>query len=287
MSKLFTTILNNRIETFCVNNDRISDAQFGFKKGHSTVDAMFILLSIVQKHLIEKQRLYVCFVDLKRCFDSINRNALWYKLYKTGIQGRLLRVIRDMYSKVKSCVKQCNSYSEYFEYAVGLRQGEVISPILVSLFMEDLELFLQNDANSGMLIDEIVLIVLLFADDMAVIGRSIEELQTSLDLLHTYCNTWGLEVNTEKTKIVVFRNRGQIRNNEIWTYNGNIIDVVEEFNYLGAIFNYNGSFVKNQEHIVGKSLKALNALLYNCKKIKLKPKLLCQLTPLFNIYFRI
>ena len=277
MSKLFTTILNNRIEMFCVTNDKISDAQFGFKRGHSTVDAMFILLSIIQKRLIEKQRLYVCFVDLKRCFDSINRNALWYKLYKTGIQGRLLRVIRDMYSKVRSCVKQCNSFSEYFEYAVGLRQGEVISPILVSLFMEDLELFLQKDVNSGLLIDDIVLIILLFADDMAVIGRSVEELQESLNLLHTYCNTWGLEVNTEKTKIVVFRKRGQKRIDEIWTYNGDILDIVDDFNYLGTIFNYTGSFTKNQDHVVGKSLKALNALLYNCSKIKLKPKLLCQL----------
>ena len=277
MSKLFTTILNNRIETFCVNNNRISDAQFGFKKGHSTVDATFVLLSLIQKFLNEKKRLYICFVDLKRCFDSINRNALWYKLYNTGIQGKLLRIIRDMYSKVKSCVKQCNSYSDYFEYAVGLRQGEVISPILVSLFMEDIELFLQDGDNSGLIIDDIVLILLLFADDMAVIGRSVEELQNSLDLLYTYCNTWGLEVNTDKTKIMVFRNRGQIKRNEVWRYNGALIDVVDNFNYLGSIFNYNGSFLKNQEHIIGKALKALNALMFNCKKIKLKPKLLCQL----------
>ena len=126
--------------------------------------------------------------------------------------------------------------------------------------MEDLELFLQKDVNSGLLIDDIVLIILLFADDMAVIGRSVEELQESLNLLHTYCNTWGLEVNTEKTKIVVFRNRGQIRIDEIWTYNGEILDIVDDFNYLGTIFNYTGSFTKNQDHVVGKSLKALNAL---------------------------
>ena len=66
---------------------------------------------------------------------------------------------------------------------------------------------------------------------MAVIGRSVEELQNSLNLLHTYCNNWGLEVNTEKTKIVVFRNRGQLRIDETWTYNGEIIDVVDKFNY--------------------------------------------------------
>ena len=188
--------------------------------------------------------MYVCFVDLKRCFDSINRNALWYKLYKSGINGKLLRIIRDMYGKVKSCVIHCNSYSEYFEYAVGLRQGEVMSPILVSLFMEDLELFLQDTCNSGLLFDDVILILLLFADDMCIIGKTVDELQHNLNLLLTYCNTWGLEVNAEKTKIMVFRNRGPVRREETWKYNGVPIDIVNDFNYLGTVFNLHWYFYK-------------------------------------------
>ena len=50
-----------------------------------------------------------------------------------------------MYNKIKTCVRGCNSYSDFFEFAVGLKQGEVISPALFSLFIEDLELFLQGD----------------------------------------------------------------------------------------------------------------------------------------------
>lgn len=63
-----------------------------------------------------------------------------------------------MYSVVKSCVKHCNSFSDFFGYSVGLRQGEIMSPVLVSLFLEDLELFLQDDVNSGLLIDDIYFI---------------------------------------------------------------------------------------------------------------------------------
>ena len=74
-----------------------------------------------------------------------------------------------MYENVKSCVKACSSYSDYFNYAIGLRQGEVMSPLLVSLFIEDLELFLQKDTTSGSSIDDIALILLLFADDMAIV----------------------------------------------------------------------------------------------------------------------
>lgn len=281
LSKLFTTILNKRIESFCEQNDIISDAQFGFRKGRSTVDAVFVLMSLIQKYLNENKRLYVVFVDMMKCFDSIYRNALWLKLYKIGIQGKLLRIIRDMYQKVKSCVKACSTYSDYFQYAIGLRQGEVISPVLFSLFVEDLELYLQNDVTSGIHINDIVLILLLFADDMAILAKTPEELQHHLNLLKTYCDTWGLKVNNSKTKIVVFRKRGGLLPNEVWSYNGHNIEVVNDFNYLGTVFNYTGNFALNQEHLHGKALKALNTLLFNCKKFDLKPKILCQLFDAF------
>jgi len=80
----------------------------------------------------------------------------------------------------------------------------------VSLFLEDLEMFLQGNTNSGILIDDIVLNILLFADDMAIFGNNPEDLQNNLNLLHDYCNTWGLEVNGDKTKIMVFRKRGNV-----------------------------------------------------------------------------
>jgi len=93
-----------------------------------------------------------------------------------------------MYSKVKSCVKQMSSFSDYFSYAVGLRQGEVMSPLLFSLFVEDLELYLQNDVNSGLVTDDIIILLLLFADDMAIVGKTPCEIQNHLDNLHAYCN---------------------------------------------------------------------------------------------------
>ena len=98
-------------------------------------------------------------------FYSIYRHALWLKLFKTGVKGKILRIVKDMYDEIKSCVKHLNSYSDSFSYSVGLRQGEVISTVLVSLFLEDLELFFQDKVSTGILIDDIVLILLLFADD--------------------------------------------------------------------------------------------------------------------------
>ena len=69
-------------------------------------------------------------------------------------------------------MRSCNSYSEYFEYAIGLRQGEVISPVMFSLFVEDIELHMQSKVGFGIQTDDIMLIMLLFADDMAIFAKT-------------------------------------------------------------------------------------------------------------------
>ena len=103
-SKIFTSVLNNRIMKW---------AEFGFRKNRSTIDAIFILNAIVNKVLNSKQRLYCAFIDLKAAFDNIYRNALWFKLHKCGINLKIVNIIKNVYTNVKSCVRHCNSYSSF------------------------------------------------------------------------------------------------------------------------------------------------------------------------------
>jgi len=60
---------------------------------------------------------------------------------------------------------------------------------------------------------------------------------------------------------MLFRKRGNIKEEEKWVYNNNDLEVVSDFKYLGTVLNYTGSFVLNQETLAGKGLKALNVLL--------------------------
>ena len=62
---------------------------------------------------------------------------------------------------------------------------------------------------------------------------------------------------------MVFGKGGDVRPNEIIVYKGNIIDVVNDFNYVGTIFNYTGTFAINKKHLKGKTLKSLNVLMAN------------------------
>ena len=85
LGKLFTAVHNQRLIKWSQNNDIITDAQFGFRPGYGTVDAIFILHSIISHTLAKTKRLYCAFVDFKMAFDSIDRCKLWYKIAKIGI----------------------------------------------------------------------------------------------------------------------------------------------------------------------------------------------------------
>ena len=259
-SKLFTSVLNQRLKQWAVDNDTITDAQFGFKANHSTVDAVFILKYLIDKHLQAKKKLYCAFIDLKKAFDSISRSSLWYKLINSGIDGKLLKLIRSMYQKVKLRVKGLNSLTNLLDCDVGLLQGEIMSPILFSIFLNDLEMQLSDNDNDGITIDQRSLYLLLFADDAAIFSETREGLQKSLDNLEIYCNKWNLTVNVDKTKVMVFHKGGILAQNEHWTYNNQELEIVNTFNYLGVVLSSGGSFIPAAKALADKALKSMNGL---------------------------
>ena len=120
IGKIYTSILNRRI-TFYVNMyGKISEAQFGFREGYSTIDNAFILNSIIERYLAKKKgKIYVCFVDFKRTFDSVNRQKLWSVLKTNGLKGNLFKVVKSMYESVKACVRINGECTDYFECTEG------------------------------------------------------------------------------------------------------------------------------------------------------------------------
>ena len=263
MGKLFTSVLNARLLKWDGENNIITDAQFGFRPGHSTVDAIFILQTLINKYLKKKGgRLYCCFVDYRKAFDFIDRGRLWGKLIKQGINGKMLNIIKSLYENVKSCVKHDGMLSDYFSNKIGLFQGEVLSPILYSLYVNDCEMHFLKHHCPYIELQLMTFFLLMYADDMVLIAESPAALQHLLSELYCYNNEWKLELNTDKTKIVVFRNGGTIKKDEKWFYNDTEIEVVNQFNYLGMLFNYNGKFSVTQKHIADQGRKAYFAV-YN------------------------
>jgi hypothetical protein len=218
MGKLFTFILNERLKLFLEYNKILCEEQAGFRKGYSTSDHIFTLNFIIGLYLNKGKRLYGAFVDYRKAFDSIHRITLWKKLVSYNIDGYFFKVIHNMYSMAKSCVKNGSVISRFFDCNSGVRQGENLSPLLFALFLNDLNTYLSThyagltswckDMNEKLPDDELdifrKLCILLYADDTIILAESPHQLQKALDGMAEYCRKNKLKVNERKTKIVVF-----------------------------------------------------------------------------------
>ena len=91
LSKIYSYILNNRLLKGASEKGKMSDYQFGFQKNKSIVDCIFVLHAIISKILNKKEKLYCCFIDLQKAFDSVNRTLLWQKLLRDGCSEVMLK----------------------------------------------------------------------------------------------------------------------------------------------------------------------------------------------------
>ena len=148
----------------------------------------------------------------------------------------------------------------------GLFQEEVLSPILLFMYVNDCESHLLSDHCPHVEIQMLNLFLIMYVDDMVLLAETPEGLQKLLDSLSKYNHTWDLTLNTNKTKIVVFRNGGKLRDNEKWYYNGCQLESVNKFNYLGILFFYNGKFSRTQKRAAEQGRKALFSILNVCNK---------------------
>ena len=273
LGKLFTAILNNRINSFLDNNKLLNENQSGFRKDHSTSDNIFILHSIIEYMKARKMKLFCTFVDFSKAFDTVWRTGLWSKLLKYNIKGKLLTVIQNMYDHIRSCVHFNGDRSMFFQCNNGLRQGENLSPVLISLFLNDLEHHLSKNNSVGLNLYDcdlrsfLKIIVLLYADDTVLFAESEEEMQLLLNDFSSYCKTWKLNINNDKTKLLVFGHRSRRKCNIY--LNETLLEMVEAYKYLGVMFSKTRSFNLTKKHVVEQARKALFSLYKKIRNLDL------------------
>ena len=226
-----------------------------------------MLRTLIDKYVINatKGKLFCCFVDFQKAFDSIWHEGLFLKLLNNKIGGSFYRLVSDMYSKSQCAIRYGDQRTNFFKFNRGVRQGCILSPILFNLYLNELPHILDSqDTDPVTLPNGLPLNCLLYADDLVLISRSAAGLQNQINLLHKYSEKWLLTTNLKKTKTVIFQkqNRKSTREKYLFFLNRNEISNATEYTYLGTTFYSNGNFSISKQRLVEKTRRSIFA----CKK---------------------
>ena len=139
-------------------------------------------------------------------------------LLKNGIEGKLFSCTESMYNNVKARVRCGDKLTDYVRCTSGVKQGNVCSPILFSLFINELILQVINKGRHGVcfMVEAFELFILLLADDVILMSVTFVGLQAHLNSLQLSASEFELKVNMNKSNIIVFRKGSCLGAREQW-----------------------------------------------------------------------
>ena len=133
--KILLKIIARRLSEYCERVGILPEEQSSFRPNRSTTDIMFVICRL--QELVRKKRipLYVCFIDLTKTYDSVDRTLLWTVLARFGVTQNMISVIRQFHDGMRACVRLDDRVcSRWFAVEQGLRQGYVPAPLLLNIF---------------------------------------------------------------------------------------------------------------------------------------------------------
>ena len=210
--------------------------------------------------------LYVCFIDLIKAYDSIDRTLLWTVLARFGVPQNMVSVIRQIHDGMRECVRLDDRVcSRWFAVEQGLRQGCVLAPLLFNILFAavisvastrfkadkgtmDALVHLRKKRGAGgaggsncRSVLATPLWGMLYADDAGAVSRSPEQLRNMMGVIVVVGAAFGLTVSEAKTEIMCLRANGMPESTATFSVEavGHVYNQTNEFVYPGGNVNHN------------------------------------------------
>jgi hypothetical protein len=196
--KILESIIRDHIMNHMSENKLLSDKQFGFIKGRSTMLQLLHMLDKWTRYLEEGGQVDAIYTDFEKAFDKVPHKRLISKLQAYGINDILVNWIKDFLTGRQQQVRVNGSYSGWGKVTSGIPQGSVLGPVLFLLYINDLVDCCDGDPD-----------MYLFADDAKIFKHILnpfdyDKVQNGLDALQEWSSRWLLNLNSKKCKVISF-----------------------------------------------------------------------------------
>lgn len=231
ISKLCEMIIKDALVSHLDKFSLLLDSQHGFRRGRSCLSNLLTFLDQITCWLDNGLGADAIFLDFAKAFDKVPHKRLIEKLHGHGVTGAALEWIKDwLQNRIQRVVIQGES-SAWRSVSSGVPQGSVLGPVLFLIFINDLDL-------------DLSCCTLKFADDSKIYGNIASQadayrLQTDVNSLIAWSNTWQMPFNVAKCKVMHFGYHN-CANPFSYTMNGSILPAVSTERDLGIVINNDG-----------------------------------------------
>ena len=298
-------LISKRLGDYCEKNGLLPEAQCGFRRQRSTVDMIFVARMLQEFGRDKDIPIYLCFIDLTKAYDTVDRKLLWLVLARFGVPDKMINIIRAFHDGMRATVRLGDGeLSESFEVTRGLRQGCVLAPLLFNIFFTAVlnVAVLRMDATDVISKDYVYiksrmdtdpldaskraaktktfvnkLWSMLYADDACIASLSLVGLGAMMTVIVSTCAEFGLTVSEKKTESMYCGTRSGETVQMKLEAAGQKYKQVDKFPYLGGILNSSGDVVddisRRQQRAYG-NLRKYCRQLYDQRHIHLKIKII-------------
>ena len=244
-SKVFEAALLSRLSGFVQSQEILSDSQYGFRKGRSTIDAVRALLDTVWEAMEAGEEAEATMCDLSKAFDCIQHEKLLQKLETCGIRGGPLKLMQSYLQHRTQMVYGDGELSGALHNGCGVVQGSLMGPVMFCLFINDLP---KNISTKTILFADDTTLVTTHSNRAILTARS----ENALEEAKTWFQAHGLTLNETKTTTMNFtstRYRETTKTSE---------------KLLGIVLDTRLTWVNHTEHLV----KALSTAIYAIRRVR-------------------
>jgi hypothetical protein len=193
--KIYTGIWAQRLSFF---PELISPEQKGFCRIDGTGEHTFLLRNAIHQATNLKKEVAVAWLDLTNAFGSIPHDAIIQSLQGFSFPDEFVKIVRNLYTDTSTTVRTEGYITEAIPVQSGVKQGDPLSPILFNLAIEPIIRKLKSIFDDPLKLHDVPIQLLAFADDLALLAKSSEELQSMLDTINKLAKNRGLKFNAKK-----------------------------------------------------------------------------------------